>query len=111
MVKVSRGNRITIKHKEIADFELVSIHWNDAYSLHNWRDLKDLQENELDSSSYTAGFLLKVTKKFYVVALNIGAAFLTAADVIYIPKGMVKGIKYHGKIFELDKGKRRRKPV
>ena len=101
--------KATVTKKQAEELQFVSVNWHDAYILHAWEKIKDL--DDCPCNTYTAGFLIKKTKLHVIVAASVGSTFGLAAGITYIPIKMIKEMKYHGKVFKFNKGEGKSKSV
>ena len=76
--------------------KLICIYWIDAHCQNNWQDRKDVSEfakTAFESENRTFGELIEETKDYYVIGSNFSPKKDLIADIMMIPKIMVKKIK------------------
>lgn len=75
--------------------QIVLVKWEDAVSNSQWQPAADAKSME-PHIIHTAGILLKKDEKHVVLALNNCKETGNVADVMQIPRGMVRSIKRVG---------------
>lgn len=96
-------------------FPLVYCVWNDACTLHGWRNVSDIEGKQTPYTTVTAGLLVHKDKDFIKIA-HSSNKFGEVADVTLIPLGMVvELVKYgrlkDGKVFKFNPRKGKSKSV
>lgn len=75
-------------------YDLVEIHWGDAWAGAGWRNLEVADDNALPCVS--VGYLVRESKAGYILAGNLdisGSTYAHTGSTMFRPRGMVTKIK------------------
>ena len=70
-------------------FPLVLVVWDDAFSVDEWTPIEEIID-ETSAVVRSAGFLIKETDKYLILALNHDTTNDNLSCVVFIPTKMVK---------------------